>query len=143
MDIEHERKIITHFFKKNLQKRLLYEITTPEKRGRIFDRLSDRPETALNKEYMYPIEFKGGKGTEELLEMLMKRGALPQTCYVMSRMSDLDGKYVPLREAIKETVYDGMPFILSCIPGQLAYFEGEQSYGPPPRYILERRSFSK
>ena len=31
----------------------------------------------------------------------------------------------------------GMPSIVICIPGRLAYFEAEQVYGPPPRFLLK------
>ncbi|SHF13951.1 hypothetical protein SAMN05444392_10883 [Seinonella peptonophila] len=31
-----------------------------------------------------------------------------------------------------------MPSLISCIPDQLAYLEGEQDYGPPNRLILFR-----
>lgn len=139
MDIEHEKKIIANFFNKRIQKRIYYELTVPEKRRKIFDRLSDRPDEALDPRFIYPFELKGGRGTDQLFDKLVRHGASRHKCYVMSDFSDLDGKYVALREAIDTMVYDGMPFIISCIPGQLAYFEGEQGYGPPPRYLLERK----
>jgi hypothetical protein len=53
----------------------------------------------------------------------------------MSASSDLDGQETDLRPALKEIVgwYDGT--FLSCLPGRLGYFEGEE---PNERYILER-----
>jgi hypothetical protein len=53
----------------------------------------------------------------------------------MSASSDLDGQEVDLRAALEDVVgYNDGTFI-SCIPGRLAYFEGE---GPNERYVLER-----
>jgi hypothetical protein len=68
--------------------------------------------------------------------MLRERGA-PETCYVMSGSSDLDGEVSDLRDTLVRVVdegYDGT--FVSCIPGRLAYFDGEE---PGERYILARR----
>jgi len=68
--------------------------------------------------------------------MLREKGA-PETCYVMSGSSDLDGEISGLRETLVRVVdegYDGT--FVSCIPGRLAYFDGEES---GERYILSRR----
>ena len=40
--------------------------------------------------------------------------------------------------ALEKAVRYGMSSIVSCIPGELAYFEAAQEYGPPPRFILKR-----
>jgi hypothetical protein len=67
---------------------------------------------------------------------LREEGA-PETCYVMSGSSDLDGEVSDLRETLVRVVdegYDGT--FVSCIPGRLAYFDGEE---PGERYILSRR----
>jgi hypothetical protein len=68
--------------------------------------------------------------------MLRKRGA-PETCYVMSGSSDLDGEVADLRDALVRVVDEGHDgTFVSCIPGRLAYFDGEE---PGERYILARR----
>jgi hypothetical protein len=54
-------------------------------------------------------------------------------------LPDLDGREVPLFEALSAVVWSGVPCIVICRPGQLAYFQAEQEVGPPPRYVLERR----
>jgi hypothetical protein len=43
-----------------------------------------------------------------------------------------------LLTAMEHAVEYGFPSIVSCIPNKLAYFEAEQVYGAPPRYILKR-----
>jgi hypothetical protein len=58
----------------------------------------------------------------------------PETCYALSEDSELDGKEIPLSEALKEVVGCGMGTFLSCLAGRLAYFEDEDG-----RWILERR----
>lgn len=131
--------IVSNFFNKKIQKRILYELTIPKKRRKIFWRLASSPDEVLDQRYIHSFELKNGKGPNDLLNMLIQHGASREKCYVMSDMSDLDGKYVSLQEAIDTMVYEGVPLIISCIAGKLAYFEGEEGYGPPPRYILERR----
>lgn len=51
---------------------------------------------------------------------------------------EYDGQFVPLADALDSLVGYGFPSILICIPNTLAYFEAEQSFGPPPRYLLRR-----
>ena len=96
--------------------------------GRYFDYLDERlaSATALGD----PVSI--GK-------MLRRKGA-PANCHVMSGvLPDLDGREVPLFEALSAIVGSGMPSIVICRPSQLAYFEGEHESGAPPRYVLERR----
>ncbi len=61
-----------------------------------------------------------------LQEKLREKGA-PLTCYVLSKNSKIDGLRLPLCEALIETVGYGFGTFLSCIPGRLAYYEGQES----------------
>lgn len=67
-------------------------------------------------------------------ELLRAHGA-PETCYVLSESPDLDGRRLPLLSALEQVVGQGWGTLLSCIPGVLAYYEGE---GPSDRYLLAR-----
>ena len=67
---------------------------------------------------------------------LRSRGA-GDTCHVISEASELDGKRLPLRSALEQVIGCGMGTVLSCVPGKLAYYEGE---GPSDRCILEKRA---
>jgi hypothetical protein len=67
---------------------------------------------------------------------LLARGA-PKQCYVISAGSPHDGTTIPLEEAINELVGGT---ILLCIPGRLAYYEGEESVGGGYQWIVERRT---
>jgi hypothetical protein len=67
--------------------------------------------------------------------MLRRQGA-PETCYVMSGSSDFDGEVSDLRDVLVRVVDEGHDgTFVSCIPGRLAYFDGEE---PGERYILAR-----
>jgi hypothetical protein len=69
-----------------------------------------------------------------IAEQLRKRGA-PARCYVVAEAQELDGQTLSLEEALDAVVGQGGGAFLSCVPGILAYYEGED---PGERYILER-----
>ena len=71
---------------------------------------------------------------ERIAQILIERGA-PGTCYVVSINDDLDRTELPLMEALERTVGWEMGTLISCLPGRLAYFEGEP---PNERYVLDR-----
>ncbi len=71
---------------------------------------------------------------DKILKLLKSKGS-PDTCYVISEDSDIDGKEFPLSEVLKTVVGHGMGTFLSCLPGKLAYFEDEDQ-----RWILERKA---
>jgi hypothetical protein len=76
---------------------------------------------------------------DALVRELRRRGA-GDTCYLVSWDADADGAARPLAEAIEEIVTGwggAYGVFVSCLPGRLAYFQGED---PGARYILERPS---
>lgn len=69
-----------------------------------------------------------------LAEVLRGRGA-PAACHLLAEDDALDGRTLPLDEALAAVVGRGTGAFVSCIPGRLAYYEGEEA---GERYILER-----
>jgi hypothetical protein len=57
--------------------------------------------------------------------------------YAISFHEEIDGKHSPLDYALEKAVGFGMPSLISCLPDRLAYFESEQVFGPPERFILK------
>ncbi len=78
--------------------------------------------------------IQGAHGASAIAEMLRAKGAA-QSCYSLSESSQLDNRELPIADALEAIVGRGMGTFLSCIPGRLAYFEGEER---GERYILER-----
>jgi hypothetical protein len=70
----------------------------------------------------------------ELGARLREHGA-GDRCYLLSEDPDLDGRELPLDEALVAIVAGGSPHatFVSCLPGQLAYFYGAE---PGDRYVL-------
>lgn len=58
-------------------------------------------------------------------------------CYLVSVRSDLDQQTRDLDEAIREVYAFAEGTIVCCVPGVLAYYEGE---APKNRFILHRQS---
>ena len=67
-----------------------------------------------------------------LCDLLRDLGA-PGTCYVISSWGEYDGEELDLLPALEAIHATGMGSIISCVPGRLAYYEGEDQ-----RFILER-----
>ncbi len=66
--------------------------------------------------------------------MLRKRGA-PSTCYVLAADSDLDGRELPVRDALEAIMGMSNGAFVSCIPGRLGIYEYESMKSS---YLLQR-----
>ena len=65
---------------------------------------------------------------------LHKLGA-PRVCYVMSEDSEIDGRFIPVEDAIRLTVEGDAGSLISCLPGLLGGYVGEE---PNAAWILRR-----
>jgi len=70
----------------------------------------------------------------DVVSLLRDRGA-PRLCHVISADTDLDGKEMPLEQAIRETELGLRGTLVGCLPGRLAYDYGEAG---GQRMLLER-----
>ncbi len=68
------------------------------------------------------------------IEALLRKSGAPDECYVMSESASIDRKSMQLGEALTTVVGNYFGALLVCIPGALAYYEGEDR----ERYILKR-----
>lgn len=133
MDQEYEKILVKSFFTKRIQNRVLYELASPKKRKHVISRLSNYQDY-LETEYFIEIP-KPNSYYIETLDLLKKYGA-GDFCYAISNHHELDGRHLKLQEALEKAIGNGMPSLISCIPNKLAYFEGEQMYGSPDRFII-------
>ena len=138
MDKEQEIVLVQSFFVKRVQERVLHELFTPKKRDMALQRLDHRYLSMLKNDYL--IEIKPPNSWPDDTYDLLKQYGAPDTCYCLSENELISGKTLPLREALEHAIGFGFASIISCIPGELAYFEAEQSFGPPPRYLLKKPS---
>lgn len=136
MGKELDEIIVKSFFNKTIQQRVLFELSSPKKRLDAIKRLNHNYSVTLRKEFM--IEIPRPNSNPEKIAEIMKMHGAGEFCYSISWCEEIDGKELPLLMALEKAVGFGMPSIVSCIPGKLAYFEAEQEYGAPPRFILKR-----
>lgn len=106
-----------------------YDNVRPEsdRRTELFNKLCHRFTEVLDWRYARQVA-----SPEEELRSL---GA-PSRCYCLCAPKEMDGRMVPLTEALT-LVGSGLPLLLVCRPGSLAYFEPEYERGPGQRYILQ------
>lgn len=74
--------------------------------------------------------------TPDAIEGALRGRGAGDRCHVISENRAIDGKTLPLTLALQKVVGHGMGTLLSCVPGELAYYEGQD---PADRCILARR----
>ena len=128
----HEDALVRAFIRPEKQERWLELLANPKRRG---DILNSLPHLAdLDERFAAPVP-SGQQTTAAILGLLRSLGA-PADCYLVSESRDLDARTLSLDEALGAIIGMGMGTLVSCIPGRLAYFEGERE---GERYLLERR----
>ena len=139
MNKEQETILVKSFFVKRVQERVLHELFSPKKRDQALYRLDHLYKNMLKNEYLIEIP-PPNSWYEDIYDLLKQYGA-PNTCYCLSENELINGKELSLKEALEHAVGFGFSSIISCIPGELAYFEAEQSFGAPPRYLLKKPTY--
>lgn len=130
----HEETFVNAFIEKDRRDRLLFELR--KRRGDFLGRFCHDALIYLDPRYVVALK-PPNSDPAQTLKLLRSRGAGP-TCYSISMSDGLDGRFLPLADALAIAVGLGMPSILSCLPGELAYLEAEQEAGPPDRFLLSR-----
>lgn len=72
----------------------------------------------------------------DVLALLRKAGA-PSECHVMSDSPELDGRDMPLAEAVRACEGYSFASVLCCVPNELAFFFDEVA-APRSRMVLRR-----
>jgi hypothetical protein len=130
--IDEEEALIRNFVIRSKQDRFLEMLANPKRRAKATAQLAHF--AWLDPRWIVPIENRM-QHSSLINQILRSRGA-GETCYILSENTSLDGTHGPLLTTLQEIIGYGMGTLLSCIPGQLGYFEGE---GPSDRCILLRR----
>jgi hypothetical protein len=129
---EHERATIKAFVVKERQERFLFLLDNSKRRKKFLDELGHF--RWFDKRFASPAKWKVDpalslwgrhlQGINNIATLLRSRGA-GKTCWVISERAAIDGKELELEIALEEVVGGDAGAILSCVPGKLAYFEGE------------------
>lgn len=126
-----EEQIVKRFMKKQYQERALYLLNSSKKRdiflfGLTRDYFVDR--------YLYPIPSKNNTVCQ--LTMTLNNLSKQDEYYLMGRGMH-DGEKTTL-ESTLSSLFGLGPFIIYFLNCGFCYFEEEQSYGAPGRYLLWR-----
>ena len=126
-----EIEIVVGFVVKSKRERYAGFLRSPKARRKFIDALYHFKDfdPAVVVELPSSLETPDG-----VLKELERRGA-GRTCYIISTAADLDQKTLELAKAIHD-VFAVEGTIVSCVPGRLAYYEGE---APSNRFILQRK----
>jgi hypothetical protein len=132
-NIEQEAAVIRAFVIAAKQDRFIELLAKPKRRRDALKTLYH----FKNLDPRFMVKVPAAEQTASGLESILRSRGAPEFCYAISPDENLDGKSVTLRDAISRiTDRVGHGTLLSCVPGQLGYFEGEEG---AERYVLERR----
>lgn len=128
--MEHEEQTIRSFISRQKRERYLTFISRPQTRNKFTHALAHFRD--IDSRYKRPIT-PSRQNPKEIARILEAKGA-GHVCYVISEHPALDGRELPLGEALESIVGRGLGSIISCIPGRLAFIETEDE-----RFVLERQ----
>jgi hypothetical protein len=100
---------------------------------------SDRARSKFNRQLAHfphlDLRFAIRTGDKARLAGKLRKLGAPDLCYVMSESQDIDGRMATLEDAIRSTVEADGGSLISCIPGKLCAYVGED---PNSAWILQR-----
>lgn len=112
-----EMALVKAFISPRRQARWLSLLGSVKGRRKLLDSLNHCCD--LDPRYTMPLP-----STVDLVAILRERGA-PETCCVLSDVAALDGRELPLAEAITGAELAGFGTLISCIPGRLGCYIDE------------------
>jgi hypothetical protein len=89
----------------------------------------------LDERVCVPVPTLPADGWRAWVLHTLQSSSAPQYCYLVSEDSALDGQHLALCEALDRVLGHEMGTLISCIPGRLGFFEGED---PGHRWVLRR-----
>ncbi|WP_286131666.1 hypothetical protein [Bacillus sp. FJAT-25509] len=112
MDKEIEEIIVKSFFTKRIQDRVLFELFSKKKRKDALGRLCHNYDKTLNLESL--IEIKKPISNAIEVANILREHSAGDWCYSISWSERIDGKELPLLNALETAVGNGMPSLISC-----------------------------
>lgn len=118
-DIKLETKLIKNFFQKEKQNRFIGFIQTDKKRKKFIAELSSR--YILNTKV-----FEEVRGNEyEIIKSKINEYKQIKDCYIISEMSEFDGKKMGIENALKEIIWSDCESIIIFGNCDVVYIEKE------------------
>ena len=130
MDYSVEERFASRYIRKNRRERMLFELTTPDKRFEGLDRFCHHASELLNPERIR-MEGEDLERSAGFLEFL--RGQVGK-CHILSPDYSLDGLELPLKEAMEKAVSCFDAVII--VGNGFAVVFGEVMKGGRGKYLL-------
>jgi hypothetical protein len=130
--MDHETQFVAAFILPDCQPRWLEFLSKPKRRSSFLHRLAD--DRDFDNRCRVPIS--PAQQTPELVAAQLRKLDAPKACHLISEQPERDGRDMELLAALELVIGSGLGTVISCIPGKLAYYEGET---PRHRYVLHRR----
>ena len=122
----HEEAFIKGFVRVSRQERFLSFLSTSRKRQKFIDEFNHLRQNFLAPQLM--VQLGGTLSLPPNVHVTLRKMGAPERCWAMG--GRFDGQEKELLEALQNS---GDGFVLSCIPGKLAYMKTEDD-----EYILHR-----
>jgi hypothetical protein len=129
----HEQEFVRSFVQRTRSERVELCLSNPKHRRKFTEMLDHHGQNVLDCSQLRDIE-PAKQNAHSIHALLTKLGA-PDVCHIMSVNGAIDGRDMQLLAALEQVVGYGMGTVISCIPGKLAYFEGEVR----ERFILMKK----
>jgi hypothetical protein len=118
----HEQEFIRSFIQKERRERCSFLLSHPSRRRQFTAELAHFK--WLDERFAPAVPGSMAHSAVEMVSLLKRNGAGP-TVWIISEDRSIDGRALPLEEAM-DCIWGGsMGSVLSCIPGKLAFFRGE------------------
>lgn len=134
MDRATEERFVRTFVSKQRRERLLLELVTPSRRQTGILRFCHSAAPVID---FRTLVYRGKKLKREDMERLLLPHAERGMCYAISTNETIDGRFLPISEALDSLLGFGMPSILIC--AHAALIECEQEQGAAEKLILVER----
>ena len=128
---DHERGFLA-FLAEPTKKRLGMLLEAGEKRRRDVRGLLHH---SVRLDPRFAQHLTGGAAFSGPAEAMLRKQGAPPTCYVLAANSDIDGRELPLGEALQAVIGMGGGAFVSCVPGRLGLYEYEDMKSS---YLLSR-----
>ncbi len=130
--VEHEQATIKAFVSRDKQERFLTFLSKPRTRKKLTQELASfrwfdpRFATAISWKVDPNLGLwqKHLQGIDNVHRLLESKGA-GKTCWAISADADLDGKELELESVLERVFVSDTGTILSCLPGRLGLYAGE------------------
>ena len=120
---EHEQGLLA--FLEDNDRRRLSALLSREGSGR--QKVRDRMDHAIRLAPEHCERLTGHRRAVGAVEIELRRWGASDYCHVLSANSEIDGRDLPLAEALVAVIGGGHGAFVSCLPGRLGLYEYEDA----------------